>query len=363
MKNFDYYFSNPTQNYLFNFRTLFSDTFKGLSVSAKALYALMVERANLSNYNNWFDNEKRVYIIYTAAQVMDDFQCSERTALKLLKELATFGLIERFQNRRGQAYMIYVKLYSNTEVVSCDAQLDKESEEPKPENRVPQEPKKENEVQEQQEPKRPLRTEYSDGADYRKAMNQYWIASEKFEEAQKEKKEKDVSPAKNTVVTGKNCSCHLQKMQSSNLNSSNFNFSIYSYPSYHNLSKKDMMDKEQINKTRNDIKQNIDYDVLLDSTFNVHKDDLDDIVEIITQVMTSTKETIRIAGEERPTEVVKSVYSKLNMLDIQYVYSCIQETTTKIANIIAYTRTALYNAKRISSLYYTNLVNYDMAYH
>lgn len=375
MKNFDYYFSNPTQNYLFNFRTLFSEDFKGLSVSAKALYALMVERANLSNHNNWFDNEKRVYIIYTATQVMEDLQCSERTALKLLAELVTFGLIERFQNKKGQAYIIYVKLYHNTEVVSCDAQPEKEPEVPKPKKEISSEPKKENEVPKQEEqqeqlqrPRRPLRAEFAELSDFTKAINAYWLAEEKYEVAQREKEEREkeallsASPAENAVVTCKNCSCHLQNLQSSNINSSNNNFSIYSYQSYHNLSKIDVIDNDKINKTRNFIKQNIEYDALLDPVYQINKEELDNIVEIMTQVMTSTKETTRIAGEERPTEVVKSVYAKINMMDIQYVHDCISKTTTKIANIIAYTRTALYNAKCTSKLYYMNLVHYDFSH-
>ena len=78
-------------------------------------------------------------------------------------------------------------------------------------------------------------------------------------------------------------------------------------------------------------------------------------MEIITQVMTSTKETIRIAGEERPTEVVKSVYSKLNMLDIQYVYSCIQETTTLLLEEYLTFRLLVYHKKWI--------LNYDITLH
>lgn len=392
MKNFDYYFSNPTQNYLFNFRTLFSDTFKGLSVSAKALYALMVERANLSNHNNWFDNEKRVYIIYTAAQVMDDFQCSEHTALKLLKELATFGLIERFQNRKGQAYIIYVKLYRNTEVVSCDAQLDKESEEPKPKNMAPQEPKKENAVQETkqeklQEPKRPLREEFVDGTDYRNAMKKYWIASEKFEEAQKEEMEKEVSfdgsvsPAKNAVDTGKNCSCHLQKMQSSNINLSNINSSIYkSYQYHYHYPYQDKMDDDrkihtnnlptpkaktcslaEANACRELIKKNIEYFAFEIQKSKEEMDMVDNLVETIVDVMTTQKETIRIAGEERNTEVVKSVYSKLNLRDIDYVLRCLTNTGSKITNIIAYTRTALYHARQTRELHYNQHMHYCYA--
>ena len=122
MLNFDYYYRNTTQNYYFSFNTLFSDTFQTLSVEAKALYALMLERSNLSNKNNWFDSENKVYIIFTAKHIMEYFQCSERTALKLLKELDEFGLIERHRTKIGQPYIIYVKLYHIANDITYDAQ-------------------------------------------------------------------------------------------------------------------------------------------------------------------------------------------------------------------------------------------------
>ncbi len=409
MKNFDYYFSNPTQNYLFNFRTLFSEDFKGLSVSAKALYALMVERANLSNHNNWFDNEKRVYIIYTAAQVMEDLQCSERTALKLLAELATFGLIERFQNKKGQAYIIYVKLYHNIEVVSCDAQPEKEPEVPKPEKEISSEPKKENEIPKQEEqqeqlqrPRRPLRAEFEKLSDFTKAINAYWLAEEKYDEAQKQREEKEkrekeerekeerekeerekeallsASPAKNAVVTCKNCSCHLQNLQSSNINSSNNNFSIYkSYQHQYQYQYQDKMDNdrkihtnnllseeinacnlEEANSYREFIKKNIEYFAFQIQRTKEEMDMIDNLVEIIVNVMTTKKPTIRIAGEERDTEVVKSVYSKLNLSDIDYVLRCLINTESKITNIVSYTRTVLYNARQTRELHYRQRMHF-----
>lgn len=385
MKNFDYYFSNPTQSYFFNFRILFSDAFKGLSVSAKALYALMVERANLSNHNNWFDDEKRVYIIYTASQVMDDFQCSEHTALKLLAELTAFGLIERFQNKKGQAYIIYVKLYNSIKTVPCDAQLEKKAEAPKKENKMPQEPKQETSKQEVfeqeilQEPKRPLRAEFSKLSDYTKAMNEYWIAVEKFDEAQNKE---SASPANNAADTCKNCSGHLQKLQSSNINSSNINSSIYkSYQYQYQYQDKDKMDKdkkidtdnsfsktktyslEEANAYRELIKKNIEYFAFQIQKSKKEMDMVDNIVEMIVDVMTTKKETIRIAGEERNTEVVKSVYSKLNLSDIDYVMKCITNTESEIRNIVSYTRTALYNAKQTRELHHSqHMLNREQHY-
>lgn len=167
------------------------------------------------------------------------------------------------------------------------------------------------------------------------------------------------APAKNNVDTYKNCCCHLQNLQLSNINFSKINSSIYYfYPSYQSNKEIDVMDIDETDNTRNFIKNNIDYDYLIQD-YCYNKADIDNIVEIITDVMTSNKKTIRIAGEERSTEVVKSVYSKLNMCDIQYVYDCLSENDSKIGNMIAYVRTALYNAKRTMGLYYKNLVHYD----
>ena len=137
--NFDYYYSNPTQNYYFSFNTLFSDTFKPLSVEAKALYMLMVERANLSNKNHWTNNENKVYIIFTAKHVMDYFQCSEHTALKLLKELNEFGLIERQRTKIGQPHIIFVKVYHSIIDTPCDAQASV-PEIPEQKSDIPQQP-------------------------------------------------------------------------------------------------------------------------------------------------------------------------------------------------------------------------------
>lgn len=365
MLNFDYYYSNTAQNYYFSFNTLFSDTFQTLSVEAKALYALMLERSNLSNKNNWFDSENKVYIIFTAKHIMEYFQCSERTALKLLKELDEFGLIERHRTKIGQPYIIYVKLYHNINDTACDAQPNA-SEVPQKEADTPQlNELPQSEKRKTSELERPLYEDYSDKKEYLKALEQYWSDCNKLKKQITTSAPSEL-PAKNTADNCKICSCHLQNMQLSNINSSNTNSSIYYNPylSYHyNSSNKqiDVIDEKKTNDTREVIKQNIDYNALI-KTNGINIEELDNIVDIMTDVMTSNKPTLRIAGEERSTTVVKSVYSKLNLFHIQYVLECLSKNTTKINNIVAYTRTALYKAKQTLDLYYTNLVHHNMAY-
>ena len=52
-----------------------SDQFKDVSVEAKLLYGLMLDRLSLSIKNGWFDALNRAYIIYTIEDVSEDMHC------------------------------------------------------------------------------------------------------------------------------------------------------------------------------------------------------------------------------------------------------------------------------------------------
>ena len=54
------------------------ERFDQLSLDAKLLYALMLDRAALSSKNGWLDDKGRVYIIYTLEQVMADLHCANQ---------------------------------------------------------------------------------------------------------------------------------------------------------------------------------------------------------------------------------------------------------------------------------------------
>ena len=106
-------------------------------------------------------------------------------------------------------------------------------------------------------------------------------------------------------------------------------------------------------------KKQIEYDILIRDRKD--ETELDELVEIATEVLTSTAGVIRVNREERPAQLVKEQYRKLNMFHIQYVLNCLQETETKARNIRAVMITALYNAVNTIGAYYGNLYQYHSA--
>ena len=88
---------------------------------------------------------------------------------------------------------------------------------------------------------------------------------------------------------------------------------------------------------------------------------LDGIRELILDVVCTKKKIIVIAGDEKPVDVVKSRFMKLDMGHIRYVMNCLQENTVKIRNIKQYLLAALYNAPATIDSYYRAEVSHDMA--
>ncbi len=111
----NYYYGNEAEQYSFYRipKVLFTDRrFKSISVEAKVLYGLLLDRMALSLKNNWLDAQGRVYIIFTVADVMETLGCAEQKANKLLNELDSskgIGLIERVRRGLGKPNIIYVK--------------------------------------------------------------------------------------------------------------------------------------------------------------------------------------------------------------------------------------------------------------
>lgn len=88
---------------------------------------------------------------------------------------------------------------------------------------------------------------------------------------------------------------------------------------------------------------------------------IDGIFDLIVDVLCSKRKTIRIAGDDKPANVVKGRFMKLNMGHIEYVMDCVRENTTKVRSIKQYLLAALYNAPATMDGYYRAEVNHDMA--
>ena len=107
------------------------------------------------------------------------------------------------------------------------------------------------------------------------------------------------------------------------------------------------------------VKQNIDYDVLLQSYPNEGQL-VQGIYELIVETVAYTGKKLVIASNELPTEFVKNRFMKLNFMHIQYVISSMKKNTTEIKNIKKYLLAALYNAPATMQGYYQAAVNHDM---
>ena len=81
-----------------------------ISMTAKAVYALLARRSNLSKANGWEDELGRVYIIYPIDAIAADIHKSKTTVKTVMKELENSGLLERHHQSTGRANRLYVKL-------------------------------------------------------------------------------------------------------------------------------------------------------------------------------------------------------------------------------------------------------------
>ena len=107
------------------------------------------------------------------------------------------------------------------------------------------------------------------------------------------------------------------------------------------------------------ILENIEYDYLIQNR-QLDRDRLDELVELMVDTVCSRRETIRIAGDDYPAEVVKSRFLKLDSSHIEYVLDRMRENTTYVRNIKKYLLAALYNAPATIGSYYTSLVSHDL---
>ena len=90
------------------------------------------------------------------------------------------------------------------------------------------------------------------------------------------------------------------------------------------------------------IRENLELDILSqDSRFDIAR--VNEMVEIMLDVVCSTRPTICINGEDMPQQVVKSRFLKLNSSHIEYVLHAMDECPSDIRNIRAYMLTTLYS--------------------
>ena len=121
--------------------------------------------------------------------------------------------------------------------------------------------------------------------------------------------------------------------------------------------KTDTMDR--MDEVRSFIKDNIDYDVLL-QCHPTEKMDINELVELMVETIAVKQPVIRINKYDFPYDVVRSRLEKIDFHTMEYVLECLRNNTTKVRNIRSYMLTTLYNAPVTCSNYYKAEVNHGV---
>ena len=102
----------------------------------------------------------------------------------------------------------------------------------------------------------------------------------------------------------------------------------------------------------------------MDLLLRLYPDDEDtlyQIVDLLVDTCATNRKTLRIAGDDKPAEVVRSRFMKLNADHICFVLKCLAENSSPIRNMKQYLLASLYNAPTTMQLFYQNQTNHDLA--
>lgn len=280
--------------------------FKKISVEAKVLYGLMLDRMSLSMKNQWFDTEGRAYIYYSLEDIMDAMGCSNKKAISIMKELdieSGIGLIEKKRQGQGKPTMIYLKQFMIQDAQKC---------------------------------------------------NNY-ISGEKS--AISEVKNLHVLKCKNVMSRSEEFTHPEVKKLHTNKNNIN-NTELSNTESNHIISGNDGIGFDVEGYTEI-IKENIELDILLER-YPYDRELLTGIFDLILETVLCKNKSIVVASSEYPAELVRSKFLKLNMFHVEYAMDCMRKNTSKIHNIKKYLLAALFNAPSTISGYYQAEVNHDL---
>lgn len=302
----DYFYGEQAEQFAFYRvpKVLLTDTrYREVSTEAKVLYGVLLDRMGLSVKNHWFDEKNRVFIYFTIEEVMEQLQCAEQKAVKLMTELEKRAeLIERKRQGLGKPNRIYLKNF-----LSCgppDGYV-KESQFKNCEN-------------------------HNSGA--------MKITTQELRKSQGNNT--DINNTENNDIDS--------LLSGSPVNTDG-------------IKRSDSMDAMNIHmQYREYFEESLSLPVYR-QRYPMKAEMIDEIRDLLTDACSSKAATIRIGGDEKPAEVVKGRFMKLDCTHLEYVLDCLENNTTEIRNIKQYLLTTLYNATMTIDSYYSALVKHDMS--
>lgn len=322
---FDYYYGSQADQ--FNFikipKALLTDKmFASLSLQAKMLYGILLDRMGLSRKNGWFDSENKAYIIYQISEIQEDLGFSKKKAIDYLSELEVFGLVEKKRRGRGLPSILYVKSFQvQTKCETSISQVVDISE------------------------KASVDVVRSDDMDTSRSAEMGTSRSA------------DLTPQEVPKSTPLINNTNMNHTEDNNNQSNQIisNQVEKDFPESKSDTMRDMAAYEVI------IRENICYDELL-KLYPYDTETIEGIKQLILETVMCNTKSLVIASSTYPAELVKSKLLKLDYFHIQYVMECLKSNTSQIKNIKKYILAALFNAPVTKESYYRAEVNHNMAY-
>jgi DNA-binding transcriptional regulator YhcF (GntR family) len=113
--------------------------------------------------------------------------------------------------------------------------------------------------------------------------------------------------------------------------------------------------------TLEEIHQLFDYKILLND-YPDRQQDIDCAIDVLHTTLNTSKPTIRVSGEDKPTMAVISKLMKLDKDDIMFALDRFAGQTERVKNPTAYLLAILYSAKEQYHFDTINRVSHDMAH-
>ena len=125
-----------------------------------------------------------------------------------------------------------------------------------------------------------------------------------------------------------------------------------------------LSDESEKMKNRELLEEYFSRSLEIDLLLRLYPDDEDtlyQIVDLLVDTCATNRKLLHIAGDDKPAEVVRSRFMKLNADHIRFVLKCLAENSNPIRNMKQYLLASLYNAPTTMQLSYQNQTNHDLA--
>ena len=125
-----------------------------------------------------------------------------------------------------------------------------------------------------------------------------------------------------------------------------------------------LSDESEKMKNRELLEEYFSHSLEIDLLLRLYPDDEDTLYQIVNLLMdtcATNRKLLHIAGDDKPAEVVRSRFMKLNADHIRFVLKCLAENSSPIRNMKQYLLASLYNAPTTMQLSYQNQTNHDLA--